>query len=413
ISDTIVQRVFESKGIQLTSKQANEVKTALLASKGHSFHLDLDVSGPDQSVTITDDDVRNASDTFACELQEFIEPLIIESIRKIGPEILESSRKDVKEAIAESHETSEQVRAGLRKQWAPALDRLAALVGISREALETLLQDQQATVISESRNDSEESGGDDTGDEPGLWDAIIAIHARACRTAAEIVTLLSSGYVDGALARWRSLHELTVVAMFLVQQRGDIAERYLRHEAVQRSRQAREYQRWHVQLGFSAVPEAEMKEVQADYDEVIADYGDEFRHDYGWAAHELRKKKPTFRDLEDSIDLSHWRPYYKSACDVIHASPASLFVAPKNGVEGTLYIIADAFNEGLAYPVIFTARSLLLVTSCLVAVDPTMDNLVTCEVMRLIGEELEEVAHEIEEQVAKESQLSSANNRAE
>ena len=38
------------------------------------------------------------------------------------------------------------------------------------------------------------------------------LHARACQIAQEVLTLLSAGYADGAMGRWRSLHEVTVVA---------------------------------------------------------------------------------------------------------------------------------------------------------------------------------------------------------
>jgi len=41
------------------------------------------------------------------------------------------------------------------------------------------------------------------------------LYGRACQIGRKIELLLSNGFADGAEARWRTLHELTVVACFI------------------------------------------------------------------------------------------------------------------------------------------------------------------------------------------------------
>jgi hypothetical protein len=59
-----------------------------------------------------------------------------------------------------------------------------------------------------------------------LASALTRLHARACQVAAEILALMQHGFADGAMARWRTLHEIAVIATFL-RDRGEVmAERY-------------------------------------------------------------------------------------------------------------------------------------------------------------------------------------------
>lgn len=46
-------------------------------------------------------------------------------------------------------------------------------------------------------------------------EVLTRIQARGCQIGNEILTLLRNGYADGAHARWRTLHELTIVAGFI------------------------------------------------------------------------------------------------------------------------------------------------------------------------------------------------------
>ncbi|WP_224497072.1 DUF5677 domain-containing protein [Bradyrhizobium septentrionale] len=45
--------------------------------------------------------------------------------------------------------------------------------------------------------------------------AIRLLHARSCQITQEIIWLLSGGFADAAMARWRTLREATAVASLI------------------------------------------------------------------------------------------------------------------------------------------------------------------------------------------------------
>jgi len=142
------------------------------------------------------------------------------------------------------------------------------------------------------------------------------------------VCLLKAGYADGAYACWRSLHELAVTAYFLLEHRGDTPHRYLDHAAIERSRAATQYQQHCQTLGHEPFSAEELAELKKGFDEAIARYGEPFEGDYGWAAEALRNPRPTFTQIEASLDMSHWRPYFRLACQSVHAGSQGLFFFP-------------------------------------------------------------------------------------
>jgi hypothetical protein len=83
----------------------------------------------------------------------------------------------------------------------------------------------------------------DAADEGDLvFYVLVRLHARACRVAGEVLTLLRAGYGQGAHARWRAMHESVVVAEFIRRHGQATAERYLEHEAVESWRALHEAQ---------------------------------------------------------------------------------------------------------------------------------------------------------------------------
>ncbi len=64
------------------------------------------------------------------------------------------------------------------------------------------------------------------------------------------LVLLKNGYGQGALARWRTLHEVTCVARFIARHGEAVAEQYLLHDMVESWRATREYERCAPALGY-------------------------------------------------------------------------------------------------------------------------------------------------------------------
>jgi len=76
------------------------------------------------------------------------------------------------------------------------------------------------------------------------------LHVRACQVSDEVITLLENGFADGAMARWRTLHELGVVATLIADGDERLAERYIHHDAVDVKRQANDYEQVQVPIGY-------------------------------------------------------------------------------------------------------------------------------------------------------------------
>lgn len=67
-------------------------------------------------------------------------------------------------------------------------------------------------------------------------EALARLHIRACRIAEEILLLIENGHTEGAQARWRTLHEVTITATLIADGGDALAERYFDHQAIELKR---------------------------------------------------------------------------------------------------------------------------------------------------------------------------------
>jgi hypothetical protein len=285
---------------------------------------------------------------------EMVAPVFTRELRKATPRMLIDHR---------AQRAGFEVR--LQDPWGPALDALESLYVASMESGEMYLE----------RTADEANAEDDH-----LFTALVGIHIRACHVASEIYALLRTGHASGALSRWRTLHELAVVMSFLSERGPDVAARYLEHEAIRTWHEAQDYQKFAGRLGEKRFPIAAMKEMDAARTVLIAKYGKPYDEDWGWAAHELKAKRPTFRDIEEAVELEHWRPHYRFASDSLHAGPKALFfrLGSDDAIETP---IAGPSNLGLEDPGMGAAISLTISTATLLAHRADMEGIVTTRVM--------------------------------
>jgi hypothetical protein len=166
---------------------------------------------------------------------------------------------------------------------------------------------------------------------------------------AEIITLMENGYADGAMARWRTLYEITTVATVIADAGESLAKRYVEHEAIEAKSALDEYDRCYRALGFAPYSKRERKRIEKYYSDAIDLYGKEFATPYGWAAEHLKKKRPTFADIEAASERSEMRSYYKMASYNVHAGTKGItFRLSALGDPTTL--VAGASNAGFMEP---------------------------------------------------------------
>jgi hypothetical protein len=366
----LLRLIMARKGLSLSQPELESILHAIEENEGSDV---VEVEGPANALSISADDVEHAHVELTNDIGNRAERVIEHALEHMAPSILESLYEALPQQLKEQRAVQQQFEDRLHLQWQGGLDRLEMLIIMAHEAGETYIADLQREFVGRAQSD-----------ESVLLDVLIALHCRACRTAREIVCLLKAGYADGANARWRSLHELAVTAIFLAQHRGDVAQRYRDHAAVQRWRAATPYQKHCHALGYAPFSPEEMAEMKEAADNAISKYGVEFKKDYGWAAKALGVRRLKFAEIEASLDLSQWRPFFGLASQSVHADARALFFALGLPADAKTILLAGASNAGLADPGHCTAISLTLTSVALLTAKPNLDGLVACKCMLLV-----------------------------
>jgi hypothetical protein len=203
---------------------------------------------------------------------------------------------------------------------------------------------------------------------------LLRLHARAVQIVGEILALMEAGYADGAMARWRTLHEVTVVALLINDADEDLAIRFVDHEAVGRLQAANLHQRSCAARNQVPIPEEEMAALEADQAAVVRKYGPEFKKEYGWAATYVGNPDPKFDKLETAAGRATMRQEYKLASYNIHAGSRGLFF--KIGMLDGSGLMAGASNAGFDEPGLATLDALVSINFALFPKPISLDDLV-------------------------------------
>jgi len=249
---------------------------------------------------------------------------------KIGRNIFTRLRRSwASEGILQRQEI-EEFRARLEGHWGDGFNYLRILLGGCREiGVETYKRHHK----SKSKRHHYRR-----------W-VLVRLHARACQVADEILCLMENGFADGAMARWRTLHELAVVTILIGEGDEDLAERYILHDAIEVKRQADEFDTTQISLGAAPIGKRQRAAIERQYRAVVERYGASFAFPYGWAAQHLGHKKPTFKELQIAADHAAMNSFYKLASFNVHASARSLFFNLSAMGESEL-VLAGRSNAG-------------------------------------------------------------------
>lgn len=171
---------------------------------------------------------------------------------------------------------------------------------------------------------------------PLVWSTLLDLHSRACLVASEIAALHRTGFPAGATARWRSLHELAVIALVLQGADEEITERYRDREAIEHHEDAKEYQSHASALGYSPLSDDELRLLSERHDAVVAKWGKAIKAPNGWAL----PLAPGFGSvgvgkLEEIAGVEHLAPFYLLGNHAVHGGPraSSLQRVEINGVQ--------------------------------------------------------------------------------
>lgn len=369
-----IMELLVRRGIHMSKSQIRALERDVRAGNGEKLVINLTkkqealLDGAALNLASIDQDMLNQllDDTLKQH-----EPQMPAQIDEVAKSISKVLTKDIKKRIATELKAREQQQVAferrLNSRWKRALDLLHTLVFVATEAGE---------------NASAQMGTR----QGHLMPVLFRLHARACQVAQEIVALLRGGFADGAHARWRTLHELAVTAFFNSQHGESTAERYVLHERIETYKAAEQYQKYCQRLGYAPLSKREFAANEKRKDQLIKRFGKPFGTDYGWAADVLNNPRPTFRDIEERVQLDHLRPFYKLACNNVHAGAKGIF--ERLGLfDHEELLLAGPSSIGLADPGHSTAISLTQITTCLLVVQPSLDNFVTIEVLNWLQDD--------------------------
>ena len=303
----------------------------------------------------TSNDTQASADPIVSDIADSLTELLGPRIGKAALSGLKAQRK-----------YQRQFERRLNKHWQKPLELLDLCILVAREAGDDF--NRQFSHKAKDSNDFRVP-------------ALVSLHARACRTASAVLTLLRSGYADDASALWRSLHEISVVSIFLSEHCQETARRYLLHDTIQRYGLALKLREHAAKLREEPIPQQDFDDLKAERDNLLQEFGKSFKEPYGWAALALRKKHPKIADIEAAVDLQHWRPYYQSASDNVHANVHGNYFSLGSSQLAHQVLLAGPSNMGLADPGQQTVISLCQVTSVLLTAKPYFDGIVIAKIL--------------------------------
>jgi hypothetical protein len=283
------------------------------------------------------------------------------------------------EVLKDHYENLDAFRGRLFTTWESPLKRLDALI-------------YGCTEISNEVNSEYRTG---SGERSAKLNITTRLHARAVQVSCEISHLLKGGFADGAMARWRTLHETTSILIFIAEGDEDLAKRFTDFQSIQRRKAANRYNKYSEELGFTSFSPEDLSRFDLERNDIVGKYEAGFGNELGWAAKALGKEpsartKVRFSDIEEFVELDFLRPHYGFANQYIHAGIDSIGFKLGTSLSNKDLLLCGPSNEGLLEPIQCTSLSLIQATQAIISVSPNDQRLLYSSVLWLWHEKLKE-----------------------
>jgi hypothetical protein len=333
----IIVGKIEKSGLTVSEESKKGILSNL--RDGMSSFTIEEEHGEAHSITFNEDDYRLLNE----RLSKIIDlsgnaNFLLEISASTASDILEGSMDNWAEYACQKDESTKAFIEELHEYWDEPIKYLRMLRTVFYEQGELAVVDIGKSISKGGRNDS-----------PSLKLSVL-LHARICQLLEEIITLIRCGYSEGAMARWRTLHEINVVANFILERDDDLAERYLLHDAVESYRAAKDYKECFEKLGYDPISDEEFSQAENRVNELVDRFGKSYRGSYGWAADALNKKNPSFTDIAKATGFDHLKAHYRLASHGVHANPKG-FTYRMSQPYHTKALIAGPSVYGLADPI--------------------------------------------------------------
>ena len=301
---------------------------------------------------------------------------------KLARPLIDDIHQAAEDKLDDESSNRNAFEARLYGVWGEPLDLLACLIEVAAKAGE-----RKAKALAESASFGASYKSS----------ALVQIHARSIQIGNEILSLLRSGFADGANSRWRSLYELAVVYLFLHAQPEELSKRFLAHDDIERFKEAREYQRAYRKLGYPPFGRKEFRILKRQYDALVGNYSPGFKRQYGWVppssiwdAKAPSRGRVTFRNIEERVNLGKWRPFYSLASNAVHAGPRGF---DRLGlIRQDEVLLTGASNYGLADPLVNTGISVAQVSTALLSLESDLEDFLAAEAISIYSRRIDDSA---------------------
>ncbi|HSK71976.1 MAG TPA: DUF5677 domain-containing protein [Pyrinomonadaceae bacterium] len=378
----VVDKKYQDIGIKIEENKLTEIIDMLVAKQGETLNVHIEdeciveskinhenADGEILNIEINDSDIDDVFNRVLSTLPEIYN----NSVETTANGLLKNIRRKLPFILKKNKSEREIFEKELKKLWNKPIKLLEFFIFL---------------VIDIGANFNNHYGKIALKKNDVVFEVLLRLFARSCQIASEILVLLKAGFPDGAHARWRTLHEIAVVAMFIDKHGDEVAKRYLLHEYVEDYKGAVQHQHFCESTNNIPLTDEEFEEIETNYQNVINRFGSDFRGDYGWASRILNNKKPNFSDIEKDVQLDKWRPDYKLASHNVHANSMGLSFKlgrlpgdSKSLLIGASMIGIDEAGQG-------TAVSLLKVITTLLFRKTNMDVLISCSILMKLENEI-------------------------
>lgn len=313
-----------------------------------------------------------------------INNLMINEIPNVVDILDDFNKKKSKKYLKIKQKESSLFKKNILKRWISALDELEFFIIYNQE--------YAARVASSYRLKNNQNI---------KFETLLRLNARACQISFEVLELLKSGFADGAIARWRTLYEVSVISNFLSNNPEELCQQYLDYYHIENYSELIEYTNNCFKLGYEPFTKEDISVAEKVINDLKQKYGNDFSKNYGWLTGFLPKEKRNFAGIEETIDFKEYRSFYKMANNYVHSGSKG-FLYKLGTIEQNEILLAGPSNYGLADPGINTAFSFLQTTKTLTYFESYLEDSVFYQLAMKLYESLRIEFVTIQKEIEKE-----------
>ncbi|MED1059715.1 DUF5677 domain-containing protein [Bacillus mycoides] len=323
-----------------------------------------------------------------------------ENIDKYASPLYTTFKQTAPQMVEEERLIRQEFESQLQLRWLDALYDLASVIKLAEEYAMAIIDEYTEAYAKVKNNKYSVSV---------TFDVLMKLFAKAVVISKEIYTLLKSGFSDGAMSRWRSLHECSVYFHNLTLRykdkefTKDLICKFVDYSIVEDYQELTKYRKKDSDFEIDRI---EADNIEKEYNAILKKHGNNFYKPYSWAKTLFPSKdRIYFSDLEKLAGIDHLAIYYKQANYHVHASPTGLYNSLGNIQDERVHQYGYVFgpsNYGLSIPGQLTIISLTQIAGALLLLNPNMDRLIMANVLKKYTDnatlEFDRVQNEIEQE---------------